>query len=361
MTAAKKTRVTIYDVAELAGVSHQTVSRVINEEAGVRPATRQAVHEAVSQLGYRRRSAARSLATASSRTVALLSTGGSKRGPSSTVLGVHRAAAGRQLPVLSALLEDPTSRSVIRAANLLLAEQPMCLIAVIDDDRHGELITKLCGGDDVPLVLVGGTGQVPSTTPRVTLDQRLGAQLAVDALYQRGVRHLGFLPGPRHSTDAEERLGGVLASAERVGIGVQLLPRGDWTVEAGYQSALHCPAAELDGLIAANDRMAIGAIRCFTERGLRVPADIQVIGFDDGPEAALVQPSLTSIRLNFTALGVLSLRAAVAAAAAQVVRDYALAPQLIRRATIQSPTLRRSNLSPSERSLRVVTDNERVT
>lgn len=337
MNEDKKRRVTIYDVGRLAGVSHQTVSRVINNDSGVRPATKQAVLDAVETLGYRRRSAARSLASASSRTIALLSTRGAERGPTCTVLGVHQAAASRGLPVLSSILHRPTSTAIVQAIDVLLAEQPMCLVAVIDDDDHAAQIADFCRQDGVALVLCGGSPSHQLDVPRVALDQRRGGELAVAALRARGVQRVAFLPGPSNSSDATLRLDGVRGAARRFQIDLMLLPEGDWSVASGKKAASKFPRSGNFSLIAANDRMAIGAMQYLNAAGMSIPASVQIVGFDDESEAALVHPSLSSVQLGFGALGSLAVRAALRVAAGAPASNLTLPPRFVARESSLAP------------------------
>lgn len=310
---ASKGRTTIYDVARLADVSHQTVSRVINNELGVALTTRQKVLRAVEQLGYRRRSAARSLASSTSQTIAIISTGGCSYGPSATVLGAHRAAARHRLPVLSSLLDHHTTSAIPGTLGLLIAEDPMALIAVTDDEQAGRIIARICEQHRIPFVLTGAVSPADGTTPHasVRVDQESAGQEAVEQLLARGARRIGFIPGPRTSADAQARQAGVLRAASQRGIPLRRLPEGDWTVAAGHRITRSLRISETDGIVAANDRMAIGAIQGLQANGLSVPGDVQVIGFDDGPEAALVEPSLSSMRLSFDLLGIMAVRAAL--------------------------------------------------
>jgi DNA-binding LacI/PurR family transcriptional regulator len=309
----KRSRSTIYDVARLAGVSHQTVSRVINNELGVAAGTRQRVVDSIAQLGYRRRSAARTLASSTNQTLAVISTGGCSFGPSATVLGIHRAATRHRLPVLSSLLDAHTVTQVPAALGLLLAEEPLALVAVTDDDRAGAAIARICAELDTFLVMAGSAvaGDDFPALATVRLDQESAGHEALTQLLARGARRIAFIPGPQGSADARARQQGVLRAASQFGIPIRLLPEGDWTVKAGYGLASRLHKGEVDGVVAANDRMAIGAVQALQAGGQAIPDDVQIIGFGDGPEAALVAPSLSSMRLNFDLLGIMAVRAAL--------------------------------------------------
>ncbi|GAA3334686.1 LacI family DNA-binding transcriptional regulator [Curtobacterium albidum] len=334
---ARHDRTTIYDVARLAGVSHQTVSRVINNELGVAARTRQRVLDSIQQLGYRRRSAARSLASSTSQTLAVLSTGGCSYGPSATVLGIHRAAARHRLAVLSSLLERHTASAVPGALGLLLAEEPMALIAVTDDEQAAGTIARICEQSRTPYVLTGATPPNNELAPHasVRLDQETAGQEAVEQLLARGARRIGYIPGPRFSADAQSRQVGVLRAATQHGIPLRRLPEGDWTVKAGFRIADSLRSDEVDGIVAANDRMAIGAIQALQARGVSVPGEVQVIGFDDGPEAALVDPSLSSMRLSFDLLGVMAVRAALDLTRGTA-SDVAIRSQFVERGSVRT-------------------------
>ena len=303
MSTEDKARVAnIFDVARLAGVSHQTVSRVLNDLPNVRPATRTRVEDAIKQLRYRPSTAARSLVTRRSRTIGLITTGNPDYGPSSILLGFTEAARNaRYLVSISSMLEtDVTS---MRAAVELLLSQNVEAIVLIA--AHRGALEAIQGIDlGVPLIAVESSGRVGFHS--VSIDQFRGAFDATEHLVGLGHRSIIHLAGPEDSMDATERVRGWRAALSEHGL-VALEPLvGDWSPGSGYrlgQQYAADPARSFTALFAANDQMALGAMHAFSQAGIRIPDDVSVIGFDDIPEAEHLTPPLTTIRQDFAELG----------------------------------------------------------
>jgi len=292
----------IFDVARLAGVSHQTVSRVLNDLPNVRPATRTRVEDAIKQLRYRPSTAARSLVTRRSRTIGLITTGNPDYGPSSILLGFTEAARNaRYLVSISSMLE--TDVASMRAAVELLLSQNVEAIVLIA--AHRGALEAIQGIDlGVPLIAVESSGRVGFHS--VSIDQFRGAYDATEHLIGLGHRSILHLAGPEDSMDATERVRGWRAALSEHGL-VALEPLvGDWSPGSGYRlGQLYAadPARSFTALFVANDQMALGAMHAFSQAGIRIPQDVSVIGFDDIPEAEHLTPPLTTIRQDFSELG----------------------------------------------------------
>ena len=303
MSTEDKARVAnIFDVARLAGVSHQTVSRVLNDLPNVRPATRTRVEDAIKQLRYRPSTAARSLVTRRSRTIGLITTGNPDYGPSSILLGFTEAARNaRYLVSISSMLE--TDVASMRAAVELLLSQNVEAIVLIA--AHRGALEAIQGIDlGVPLIAVESSGRVGFHS--VSIDQFRGAYDATEHLIGLGHRSILHLAGPEDSMDATERVRGWRAALSEHGL-VALEPLvGDWSPGSGYRlGQLYAadPARSFTALFVANDQMALGAMHAFSQAGIRIPQDVSVIGFDDIPEAEHLTPPLTTIRQDFSELG----------------------------------------------------------
>ena len=303
MSTEDKARVAnIFDVARLAGVSHQTVSRVLNDLPNVRPATRVRVEDAIKQLRYRPSTAARSLVTRRSRTIGLITTGNPDYGPSSILLGFTEAARNaRYLVSISSMLE--TDVASMRAAVELLLSQNVEAVVLIA--AHRGALEAIQGIDlGVPLIAVESSGRVGFHS--VSIDQFRGAFDATEHLIGLGHRSILHLAGPEDSMDATERVRGWRAALSEHGL-VALEPLvGDWSPGSGYRlGQLYAadPARSFTALFVANDQMALGAMHAFSQAGIRIPQDVSVIGFDDIPEAEHLTPPLTTIRQDFSELG----------------------------------------------------------
>jgi DNA-binding LacI/PurR family transcriptional regulator len=290
----------IFDVARLAGVSHQTVSRVVNNLPNVRPATRQRVEDAIKQLRYRPSTAARSLVTRRSRTIGLITTGNPDYGPSSTLLGFNEAARqARYLVSISSMLETDAA-SMRQAVELLLSQNVEAIVLIA---AHRGALEAIQGIDlGVPLVAVESSGRVGFHS--VSIDQFRGAQAATQHLIELGHRSILHIAGPEDSMDATERVRGWRSALSEHGL-VALEPLiGDWSPASGFHLGQQlATTGGFTAIFAANDQMALGAIHALANAGVRVPTDVSIVGFDDIPEAEHFSPPLTTIRQDFAELG----------------------------------------------------------
>jgi DNA-binding LacI/PurR family transcriptional regulator len=289
------------DVAKLAGVSHITVSRVVNQAPNVHPDTRERVVAAMTELGYRPNLAARALVTRRSHTLGVIAVKGTLFGPASTLLSIEQAALARgyYLSVVSVTDVTPTA---LEEALQRLAQQAVEGLVVMAPRRAAiESLAQMPPG--LPVVTVEGGGAPGAAA--VLVDQTGGAVAATRHLVQQGHRHVVHLAGPSDWLEAQARLDGWRAACREAGLATPRPLHGDWSPRSGYRAAqrllgrLHTFTA----LFAANDQMALGALRAFAEAGVRVPQDVSVVGFDDVPEAEFLHPPLTTVRQDFEAVG----------------------------------------------------------
>lgn len=323
------------DVADVAGVSHQTVSRVVNNHPNVSKATREKVEAAIAELGYRRNTAARSLVTRRSQTIGVLASELSQYGPANTLLGVEQAARDAGYFVSIAALRG-VSREAIADAVSHFMDQAVDGIAVLVP--HSDTLKAL---DElklsVPVVAVGSLGN--STVSGAMVDQREGARLAVEHLISAGHRQIGHVSGPPDWTDGAERAAGWQEALHHNGLPDTLLLEGDWSAGSGYGIGRKLAAERTaTALFVANDQMALGLLRAFAEAGVRVPDDVSVVGFDDQPESGYFTPPLTTVRQDFEELGRrcmdIMLKEIEAGAA---VSSTVVTPQLVLRASTAAP------------------------
>jgi DNA-binding LacI/PurR family transcriptional regulator len=297
----------IFDVAGEAGVSHQTVSRVVNGDPNVRPATRERVDAAIAKLNYRPSAAARALASRKTRALGLISTGGPLFGPSSIMQGFDGAAreAGYQVSIASIAEQDPAALTAAmrQAVDALLGQNVEAIVLIAPDSAALEAIRAV----PVSVPLVTADAGEHDGLVSVSLDQFAGAVLAIEHLAGLGHRSILHLAGPADWTDALERERGWRSACERLGVDAPEPVRGDWSAESGYavgqELADRVDAGELTAVFCANDQMALGVLHAFSERRIPVPAAVSIVGFDDVPEAAHYIPPLTTVRQDFAALG----------------------------------------------------------
>ncbi|MFE1664578.1 LacI family DNA-binding transcriptional regulator [Microbacterium sp. P02] len=291
---------TIFDVARLAGVSHQTVSRVLNDLPNVRPATRERVEQAIRQLRYVPSQAARALVTRRSRTIGVVATGLPDYGPSSIVLTINESARDAGYAVITTSIADAAGPSLRSAAELLIRQNVEAIVLIAAERSALDAFDGWELG--VPLVAVASESR--GRALRVTIDQYGGARTAVSHLIELGHRDIRHIGGPAGSMDAEERLRGWRDRLIEEGLPIGEHTRGDWTPDAGFAAGEALLEDGVPGAVfVANDQMALGLLHALSAAGVRVPQDVSVIGFDDIPEAAHFSPPLTTIRQDFVALG----------------------------------------------------------
>ncbi|MCR2792160.1 LacI family DNA-binding transcriptional regulator [Microbacterium sp. zg.Y625] len=291
---------TIFDVARVAGVSHQTVSRVLNDLPNVRPATRERVEEAIAELRYVPSQAARALVTRRSRTIGLVATGLPDFGPASTVRAVNESARDAGYAVITMSLADAEVPSLRSAAEMLIRQAVEAMVLVVDE---GAALAAFDGWElGVPLVAVASDSR--GRAQRVTIDQYRGARAAVSHLLDLGHRDIRHIAGPEGSMDAEERLRGWRDELVEAGAAAGDLVRGDWSPGSGFRAGQRLLVDGVPGAVfVASDQMAVGLLHALSVAGLRVPEDVSVVGFDDIPEAAHLSPPLTTMRQDFVGLG----------------------------------------------------------
>ncbi|MET4900709.1 LacI family DNA-binding transcriptional regulator [Paenarthrobacter sp. CC6] len=288
------------DVARVAGVSHQTVSRVLNNHPNVSSKTRERVEQAITELGYRRNTAARSLVTRRSQTIGVLGSELAQYGPSHTLLGVQQAARDAGYFVSVAGLREVTPETIKDAIAHFMDQGVDGIVVTVPHPGTFDVLRDITA--QVPLVAVGSIGD--EHLSGATVDQRQGAQLAVQHLLELGHQEIGHLSGPVDWIDAAARIEGWQDALAQAGLEPAALIEGDWSAECGYREGLKISAdRSMTALFVANDQMALGVLRAFNETGVRVPDDISVVGFDDQPESAYFIPPLTTVAQDFEELG----------------------------------------------------------
>lgn len=293
------------DVGRLAGVSHQTVSRVINGSEHVSPRTRERVLSAMRELGYRPNTIARALATGRTRTVGIVTFETSLYGPASTLFGIERAAdeAGYLITVVS--LKALDRAAVLHAIERLRMQGVDGILAIAAEQESAEAL--LHAPLDVPLVAVEAGPE--RGIPVVCVDQQRGAELATRHLVELGHRTVHHIAGPLGSIESQLRAEGWRAALAAAGAPRPEPLIGDWTARSGYHLGQRLTRDRgVTAVFASNDQMALGVLRAMHEAGRRIPEDVSVVGFDDVPEASYFTPPLTTVRQDFDEVGSRSLR-----------------------------------------------------
>lgn len=294
-------RVSMATVAARAGVSGQTVSRVVNGSPRVDPQTRARVEAAMAELGYRPHRAARALRTGRSHTLGLVVTTLATVGNSRMLQATAEAAADRGYA-----LTVVTAADGVEAAFTRLADQGVDGALVLNE--ASALVPAATLPPELHLVVVDAPAGAGAAV--VHSDHAAGAQAATRHLLDLGHETVHHLAGPAGSFAAAERERGWREALADAGAVPPPVVRGDWSAESGFAAGAALGAT---AVFCANDQMALGLLRAVAESGRAVPADVSVVGFDDIPEAANFLPPLTTVRQDFAALAQRAVTALIAA------------------------------------------------
>jgi DNA-binding LacI/PurR family transcriptional regulator len=297
------------DVARAAGVSGQTVSRVVNARGYVGADTRAKVHDAMRQLGYRPNSAARALRSGRFRAIGVIMFSFSSYGNQRTLdaIAVRAAQVGYALTLIP--VESSAQETVVGAFHRIDEHAVDGIIIVVEAHQLDESEIEIPEG--IPVVFVDSSRG--STHPFVDTDQAQGARIATEHLLDLGHGTVWHVAGPARSYSAERRKESWQKTLEERGRIVPAVIQGDWSAASGYTAGVRL--RELPGVtavFAANDQMAIGVLRAFHEAGIAVPADVSVVGFDGLPDAAQLWPPLSTVQQHPEKVGALAVDALLA-------------------------------------------------
>ena len=292
-------RVTMKQVASEAGVSTQTISRVINGRPDVSPETRQRVQNVIERMRYQPSALARSLIQQRSYTLGVVTAGLKHIGPSRTLNGITQAAEEAGFALLLKELPRYDADNIIPILNALLSRHVDGIIwAVPEVGENRKPFNSLPLHLSVPIVYI-------SMEPReglasVSIDNYLGGRLATSHLIEQGYRHIGHISGPLDWWEARQRMAAWRDTMKQHGLQARdsQWVEGDWSSASGAQAAerLFTQYPEMDAVFVANDQMALSVLQAICRRGPRVPQDLGVVGFDDMAESAFFFPPLTTIQ-----------------------------------------------------------------
>jgi DNA-binding LacI/PurR family transcriptional regulator len=324
------------DVARAAGVSHQTVSRVLNAHPSVRKQTRLRVIAAMNDLGYRPNRAARALATGRSQVLGVVALNSTLYGPASLLAAFGQKADEAGLAVAVATVRELDRESITNAVERHLDQRVAGIVVIAPMESASAAID----GIDTDLPLVAIDGNPDSHTGLVTVDQARGASLATQCLLDAGHATVWHVSGPANWFDSRGRIDGWRETLIAAGADVPPVLPADWTPASGHAAGqMLARMPEVTAIFAANDHLALGIMAAMRERGRRIPDDVSIVGFDDIPEAAYFVPPLTTIRPNFdevarASLDMLLEQIRTGRRSAQI---RTIAPELIRRSSVGSP------------------------
>ena len=290
----------IYDVADLAGFSHQTVSRVLNNHPSLKPETRAKVEQAIAKLEYRPNQAARQLVTSQSQLIGLLVSGTELFGPSGILKSIESEARTSGYSVITISVLARSRESWMGAIGQL---RGLNIDGVITVAMPREVI------DEVKAALPDAELVVVATEPSknfevINIDDLNGGLLATNHLIDQGHTKILHISGPVNQYESQMRKLGYERAMKKAGLKTQVLD-GDWSISTGLElgekifSSKDLPTA----IFCSNDHLSLGVIKAASHKGLRIPEDISLIGFDDIPEAQYLLPSLTTVKQDFIELG----------------------------------------------------------
>ncbi|MBQ0851486.1 LacI family DNA-binding transcriptional regulator [Streptomyces sp. BH-SS-21] len=306
VTGHTRRSVSIRDVATAAGVSYQTVSRVINAHPSVKPSTRERVLAAIDELGFRRSSTALALASGRSRAVTVLTANTTHHGYASILQGIEEAARASSYAVGIGVLESPDGADGAEVAAQVqrAADTGGGLIVIAYDPAGVRALEAVPEG--LPVVGVVETPARPpgGDRPWVWTDDREAAYEATRHLLSLGHETVHYVAIPSSTRRTSARTSGWQQALKEAGAPQPRPVQGSWGPAGGHAAGLRFAGDRaVTAILCGNDDLALGVIRALHEKGRSVPGDVSVAGFDDAPHSAFLTPSLTTVRLDFTGLG----------------------------------------------------------
>jgi LacI family transcriptional regulator len=348
-------RVTIKEIARMCGVSVQTVSRVINRRPDVSPETRAAVEAAIAQVGFQPSAVARSLVQRRSNTLGVVTAGLRYFGVAQTLNGITEESEAQGYALLLKEIEASGLDDLMPVIDFLMARRVEGIIFAAPDlgENLASLRARLPMGAP-PLVFLKSEPSRAFTT--ILIDNYGGARAATSHLAALGRRRIAHLAGPLTWHEARDRHQGWRDAVRHARLEAGPVVEGDWTSASGV-SALERILEEdpsIDGLFVGNDQMALGALKVMDRRGISVPDDIAVVGFDGMDEGEFFSPSLTTVRQPLRELGQLAVREILATvgepSGRSPVHGLTLATELIIRESAPA-----TGLDPTDGTERAVT------
>ncbi len=296
---SRNVRATIKEVASVAGVSTQTVSRVINERPDVSPETRKRVQEVIQALSYQPSALARSLISQRSHTLGVVTAGLKHIGPSRTLSEITSAAEEVGYSILLKELPSYDTKEIKPIFQALLSRHVDGIIwAVPEVGENRNWVINHPADFEVPLVYL--TMEARGALSIVSVDNYLGGRMAMSHLLEQGYRKIGHVSGPLDWWEARQRMAAWKDTLQEAGLEANnnQYSEGNWSSASGALAIekLCNQYDNMDAVFVANDQMALGVMQVFAEKGIRIPKDVAIVGFDNIAESAFFSPPLTTIQ-----------------------------------------------------------------
>ncbi|WP_082542876.1 LacI family DNA-binding transcriptional regulator [Microbacterium sp. Root53] len=331
VSSSRPRKPNISDVAQVAGVSYQTVSRVLNNAPDVSAATRERIQQIIKDLGYRRSRTATALSTSRSTTIGILTDGSPRFGPVGTLMALEKVARQKGYFTTVVTVEEPYMTSVPKALDALDEVGVDGIIVIAPLLSMAAEVRSAAIHVPVEMIAAG----VSSTPSLFTYseDQELGARMATQHLIELGHTDIAHFAGSTDWFDGRVRKRGWEGAMRDAGLEPGLCVEGDWSPGWAYRTGLQLveEGAVPRAVFAASDHTALGLIRALSESGIRVPEDVSVVGFDDVEGSEFFLPPLTTVRQDFTALAHASIEVLLGAIEGREVDRAPSMPLLVRR------------------------------
>jgi len=329
-------RPSLKDVAQQAGVSYQTVSRVINNGPRVSSATKDRVLAVVAELGYRRNDAARALVTSRSQSIGVIADASPRYGPVSTLAAVEGAAREAGYTAIVATMNYPAPETVVNVLKGFTERGVEGIVVIAPRVSLATVAQSMMA--NVPVVMLSPGEHSRDGITVFSEDQEWGARLATRHLIELGHREVVHLAGSQEWLDGQVRLRGWQAELNAHKIPALPVQYADWSGDSAYRIGQKMIAEGLPtSIFIASDLMALAFMRALYEHGVRVPQDISVVGFDDNEFAPQVFPPLTTVRQSFATVGARCLEILLQLIDGCPVDDRPAVPELVLRASTASP------------------------
>ncbi|KAA8997330.1 LacI family DNA-binding transcriptional regulator [Affinibrenneria salicis] len=349
----KSKSTTLEDVARHAGVSYQTVSRVLNKSANVSEATRRKVEQSIQALRYVPNRLAQQLVGKQSMTLGLVTVSLALHAPSQVAAAVKRYANLAGYHVLISMIDENVNHSIQDSINDLKSQ--LVEKVIINVPLETEEAEKIAAENDDIICLFLDVDPYSSVF-NVSFNPADGTRASVKHLYELGHRDIALLAGPKHSISANLRLKNWLEALDDYGLKPVTTLHGNWDAQSGYTGAMQMlrETPSFSALLVGNDQMALGVLSAFHQNQLTVPGQKSVIGYDDTYESAFFYPALTTVSLDLDLQGKEAVRRMLSVSDNETLRSSSILPaKLVIRAS--SGTRQRDD----EQDLRQITDELR--
>lgn len=328
----EKTKATIYDVANKAGVSRQTVSRVLNDRQDVSTATRLRIQNIIEELGYRPNAIAQSLGRQKSNVLGVVTAGLKFIGPSRTLSGITSKAEELGNGLLIKELASFNSNNVKPILQWFQAHQVDGIIwAAPEIENNRDWIDSILPEINIPIIFI--SMEKNKSVSIVTIDNFNGAKTATEHLLSLGLQKIGHISGPLDWWEARQRkLGWEAALTEaNIEFSNQMWVEGNWSSRSGKSAFLELleKFPEIEGLFISNDQMALGAMSAALEKGIKIPKDLAMIGFDGIAESEFFCPPLSTMNQNQNELGCIAVEELIAEIENKSLASVLFAPKYI--------------------------------